>query len=204
MSIQEIGRSGKSGKEQIHEYPGRKRKAHSEQFRESLMQNLKYKGQPQERDGGEKAGKETQAIGIDGRDKNGTEALRAGQDCVEMTGAYKIEDTARAGRLSAPGIRVNTAARREAVRAAEVRHMSYEESDNIEIAVTEGYTLKGKLEGSHVYVEAKYDDGRMEAYQVETGRVPAKTQQRIEQFAVETATQIRMPLRDKSACSPGD
>ena len=43
MSIQEIGRSGKSGKEQIHEYPGRKRKAHSEQFRESLMQNLKYK-----------------------------------------------------------------------------------------------------------------------------------------------------------------
>ena len=184
MSIQEIGRSGKSGKEQIHEYPGRKRKAHSEQFRESLMQNLKYKGQPQERDGGEKAGKETQAIGIDGRDKNGTEALRAGQDCVEMTGAYKIEDTARAGRLSAPGIRVNTAARREAVRAAEVRHMSYEESDNIEIAVTEGYTLK--------------------AYQVETGWVPAKTQQRIEQFAVETAKQIMKPLSDKGACSPGD
>lgn len=194
MSIQEIGRSGKSGKEQIHEYPGRKRKAHSEQFRESLMQNLKYKGQTQERDGREKAGKEAQAVGIEGWDKNGAEALRAGQDCVEMTGVYKIEDTARAGRLSAPGIRVNTAARREAVQAAEVRHMSYEESDNIEIAVTEGYTLKGKLEGSQVYVEAKYDDGRLEAYQVDTERVLAQTQHRIERFAVETAEGMKCRL----------
>ena len=49
------------------------------------------------------------------------------------------------GRLvTGPGIRVNAVTRREAVQAAEVRHMSYEESDNIEIAVAEGYTLKGK------------------------------------------------------------
>ena len=40
MSIQEIGRRGKRGKEQIHEYQGRKRKAQPAQFRESLMQNL--------------------------------------------------------------------------------------------------------------------------------------------------------------------
>lgn len=65
--------------------------------------------------------------------------------------------------------------------------MSYEESDNIEIAVTEGYTLKGKLEGDHVYVEAKYDDGRQEAYCVDTTKVQEQTEYRIEQFALETA-----------------
>lgn len=68
--------------------------------------------------------------------------------------------------------------------------MSYEESDNIEIAVTEGYTLKGKLEGHHVYVEAKYDDGRLEAYHVDTDKVPEQTEHRIEQFALETADSV--------------
>lgn len=87
-------------------------------------------------------------------------------------------------------IRVNEAAGREAVQAAEVRNMSYEESDNVEIAVTEGYTLKGKLEGSHVYVEAKYDDGRMEAYCVDTDKVQGQTKYRIEQFALETVENV--------------
>ena len=168
MSIQEIGRSSKSGKEQIHEYPGRKRKAHSEQFRESLMQNLKYQGKAREQDDREKAGNESQRM-----------------DAVSM----------EKGRLvTGPGIRVNAVTRLEAVQAAEVRHMSYEESDNIEIAVTEGYTLKGKLEGSQVYVEAKYDDGRLEAYQVDTERVLAQTQHRIERFAVETAEGMKCRL----------
>ena len=87
---------------------------------------------------------------------------------------------------SLPGRRVNAMTQREAVQTAEVRHMSYEESDNIEIAVTEGYTLKGKLEGQQVYVEAKYEDGRMEAYQVDTAKVQEQTQHRIERFALET------------------
>lgn len=67
--------------------------------------------------------------------------------------------------------------------------MSYEESDHIKIAVTEGYTLKGKREDgedARVYVEAKYDDGRLEAYQVEIDRVSENTQQEIERFALET------------------
>lgn len=67
--------------------------------------------------------------------------------------------------------------------------MSYEESDHVKIAVTEGYTLKGKREegaAARVYVEAKYDDGRLEAYQVELDRVSENTQQEIEQFALET------------------
>lgn len=67
--------------------------------------------------------------------------------------------------------------------------MSYEESDHVKIAVTEGYTLKGKREegsDARVYVEAKYDDGRLEAYQVETDRVSENTKQEIERFALET------------------
>ncbi len=159
MSVQEIGGSGKSGKECLQGYPGRKRKEHSERFQESLMQNLEYQGKAQ-----------------DGRDKAGSEGQRI--DTVSM----------EKGRLvTGLGIRVNAVTRREAVQAAEVRHMSYEESDNIEIAVTEGYTLKGKLEGSQVYVEAKYDDGRLEAYRVDMERVPQQTQHRIERFAMETA-----------------
>lgn len=165
MSVQEIGGSGKSGKERIQEYPGRKKQERSEGFQESLMQNLKYQGQ---------------ALEQENREKTRAEMNRAEQE------------PAGAGSLGAlAGIRINAVARREAVRAAEVRHMSYEESDNIEIAVTEGYTLKGKLEGSHVYVEAKYDDGRLEAYQVDTGRVQAQTQHRIERFAVETAAGMK-------------
>lgn len=168
MSVQEIGGSGKSGKERIQEYPGRKTRERSERFQESLMQNLKYQGKAQEQDDREKAGNESQRI-----------------DAVSM----------EKGRLvTGPGIRVNAVTRREAVQAAEVRHMSYEESDNIEIAVTEGYTLKGKLEGSQVYVEAKYDDGRLEAYQVDTERVLAQTQHRIERFAVETAEGMKCRL----------
>lgn len=90
--------------------------------------------------------------------------------------------------------------------------MSYEDSDYVRIAVTEGYTLKGKLlrnmdmagkknrnavngsgeeenggaEALQVYVEAKYEDGRLEAYQVDTAKVSAGTEHMIERFALET------------------
>ena len=87
-------------------------------------------------------------------------------------------------------IRVNEVTKTDAVQTTEVRHMSYEESDNIEIAVTEGYTLKGKLEGRNVYVEAKYEDGRLEAYHVDTTQVQEQTKHRIEQFALETIDSV--------------
>ena len=66
--------------------------------------------------------------------------------------------------------------------------MSYEESDHIRIAVTEGYTLKGKIqkEDAQVYVEAKYEDGRQEAYQVDMEKVSEQTEHMIERFALET------------------
>lgn len=192
MSIQEVGRSGKSGKEQIQEYPGRKRKERTRKFQDSLMQNLKYQEQTQEQDNREKTGNGAGRIGRDSRDSSGIDIQKNGQNSGEkaLSGTYRLEETARAGRLGAPGMRVNTLAGLETVQAAEVRHMSYEESDNIEIAVTEGYTLKGKLEGRCVYVEAKYDDGRLEAYQVDTDRVQEQTQHRIERFAVETAASM--------------
>ncbi len=151
---------GVKRKAQIPEYTNPKKAGQSERFQESLMQNLKS----QEEDN---VAAETEGSTSPGGRKSG----------VSMTGTM-----AR--------IRVNEAAGREAVRTAEVRNMSYEESDNIEIAVTEGYTLKGKLEGSHVYVEAKYDDGRQEAYQVDTGKVQEQTTYRIEQFALETAESV--------------
>lgn len=160
MSVQEIGEGSRSGKERIQAYPGRRKKEHSEVFQESLMQNLKYQGQEQG-----KKGEEDKRLRTSSKE--------------EGTGIGRMGITA--------GIRVNAITRRDVIQAVEVRHMSYEESDNIEIAVAEGYTLKGKREGYHVYVEAKYDDGRLEAYQVDTRQVNEQTQHRIEQFAVETA-----------------
>lgn len=131
-----------------------------EGFQESLLQNLKYRDQ------------EKQAV-------TDTEPE-----------AKKKADNVGVGRLGmASGIRVNAAATQEALQAVEVRHMSYEESDHIKIAVTEGYTLKGKREDgedARVYVEAKYDDGRLEAYQVEVGKISETTEQEIERFALET------------------
>ena len=145
------------GKEGIQEYFHRRQTGQQEGFQESLIQNLESRKQKVK--GVEEAELKTR----------------------------KSEETSGVGMLgSLSGRRVNAMAQREAVQAAEVRHMSYEESDNIEIAVTEGYTLKGKLEGQQVYVEAKYEDGRMEAYQVDIAKVQEETQHRIEKFALET------------------
>lgn len=115
----------------------------------------------------------------------------AGQNVADtQSEAKKKAESVGVGRIGmAAGIRVNAAAMQEALQAVEVRHMSYEESDHVKIAVTEGYTLKGKREegaDDRVYVEAKYDDGRLEAYQVEIDRVSENTQQEIERFALET------------------
>lgn len=141
-------------------YQKKKSTGRGEGFQESLLQNLKHRDQ------------EKQAI-------TGME-----------TEAKKKAENVGVGRISmTPGIRVNAAAAQEALQAVEVRHMSYEESDHVKIAVTEGYTLKGKREegaDARVYVEAKYDDGRLEAYQVEIGKISETTAQEIEQFALET------------------
>ena len=145
------------GNEGIQEYFHRRQTGQQEGFQESLIQNLESRKQKGE--------------GIE----------------REESKTRKSDETSGVGMLgNTAGIRVNAVSQREAVQPAEVRHMSYEESDNIEIAVTEGYTLKGKVEGHQVYVEAKYEDGRTEAYHVDTVKVQEQTQHKIEQFALET------------------
>lgn len=102
-------------------------------------------------------------------------------------GGKRTKEPSEAARISVTGgVRVNAAMLTEAVQTAKVRHMRYEESDRVEIAVTEGYALKGKR-GDPVYVEAKYEDGRTEGYQVDVARIPQDTTHLIERFALETA-----------------
>lgn len=141
-------------------YQKKKSAGRGEGFQESLLQNLKS------------------------RDQEKSAITDPQAEAKQRTGKADMR------RIGMPGgVRVNTVAAKEAVRPVEVRHMSYEESDHIRIAVTEGYTLKGKREDSEearVYVEAKYDDGRQEAYQVEINKVSENTGQMIEQFALET------------------
>lgn len=147
------------GKNGIPAYQKNKKAGRAEGFQESFLQNLK--NQDQEK-----------SAAADAEPRVRTE---------EQSGVGRIAMTS--------GIRVNAVMLTEALQAVEVRHMSYEESDHVKIAVSEGYTLKGKREDSEdarVYVEAKYDDGRLEAYQVEISKVSETTEQEIEQFALET------------------
>lgn len=166
MGIQEVqSQSGASA------YQKRKKAGRVEGFQESLLQNLKNRDQ----------------------DKHSDTAVEpeAKQTVTGMQiGAKAKAEQAGMGRIgAAQGIRVNAAVAQKAMQAVEVRHMSYEDSDHVRIAVTEGYTLKGKRENGaepRVYVEAKYEDGRVEAYQVEMARVSGQTGHVIEQFALET------------------
>ena len=161
MGIQEV-----QGNSKAQAYQKKKKAGQAEGFQESFLQNLKN------RDQAKKAVADTQT------------GLRQNMADAQTETKQKAENVGMT-----TGIRVNAAATQEALQAVEVRHMSYEESDLVKIAVTEGYTLKGKREDGvdvRVYVEAKYDDGRQEAYQVEIDRVPENTEHMIEQFALET------------------
>ena len=169
MGIQEV--QGQTG---APAYQKKKKTGRAEGFQESFLQNLKSRDQ------------EKQTI---------TAAeIGAKQSVTDVQSGAKTEKVGGMGRIgAAPGIRVNAAATQETLQAVEVRHMSYEESDHVRIAVTEGYTLKGKREDgedARVYVEAKYEDGRVEAYQVDMGKVSGQTEHMIERFALETMQEI--------------
>lgn len=165
MSIQEV-----KGKGNIPEFQNTKKSGQAEGFQESLMQNLKCQNQEDE-------------------------DITSAEKKVRKTDEPGVNVM---GGLS--GVRVNAAALTKAMQTAEVRHMSYEESDNVEIAVAEGYALKGKIlpqtsdtdagptGGRQVYVEAKYEDGRLEAYQVNTAVISEQTEHRIERFALNTVS----------------
>ncbi|MBD5518823.1 MAG: hypothetical protein HDR07_10230 [Lachnospiraceae bacterium] len=146
------------GNNGISAYQKNKKAGRAEGFQESFLQNLKNRDQEK-------------SAAADAESRVRTE---------EQSGVGRIGMTS--------GVRVNAVMLTEALQAAEVRHMSYEESDHIRIAVTEGYTLKGKIqdEDAQVYVEAKYEDGRLEAYQVDMAKVSGETEHMIERFALET------------------
>lgn len=139
-------------------YQNNKKTGRAEGFQESFLQNLKNRDQ----------------------EKNAVADAEARVRTDEQSGVGRIGMTS--------GVRVNAVMLTEALQSAEVRHMSYEESDHVRIAVTEGYTLKGKIqdEDAQVYVEAKYEDGRLEAYQVDMAKVSGETEHMIERFALET------------------
>ncbi len=179
MGIQEV-----QGAKEAPTYQKKKKAGSGEGFQESLLQNLRSREQEED-----------------------TRADSA------QNGKY-VKEPSEAARIAVTGgVRVNAAMLTEAVQTAKVRYMRYEESDHVEIAVTEGYTLKGKRldgaedslreqtdnmtgvsetkttegrKGSRVYVEAKYEDGRTEAYRVEMDRVSQDTAHVIERFALET------------------
>lgn len=179
MGIQEV-----QGAKEAPVYQKKKKPESREGFQESLLQNLRSREREEE---------------------TTPDSAQGGRRTKEPS------ETARIGVTG--GVRVNAAMLTEAVQTAKVRHMRYEESDHVEIAVTEGYTLKGKRlddpesplreqtedmtdvsengkmeqrKGSQVYVEAKYEDGKTEAYRVNVDRVSQDTTHVIERFALET------------------
>lgn len=177
MGIQEV-----QGAKDVPAYQNKKKAGRGEKFQESLLQNLKSREQEEDA-------------------------------CADPAqNGKRAKEPSEAARIGVTGsVRVNASMLTEAVQAEKVRYMRYEESDHIEIAVTEGYTLKGKrLDGAEdsakewtdnmtgvsyskaeegagrVYVEAKYEDGRTEAYRVNVERVSRDTTHIIERFALET------------------
>lgn len=183
MSIQEV-----RGAKETPAYQKKEKAGGGEEFQKSLLQNLRSR----------ERGEET-----------------AADPAQEENRAKELPKTPGIGVTGSA--RVNAAMLTEAVQTAKVRHMRYEESDHVEIAVTRGYTLKGKRldsaedfareqaenmtrmsqdeeakrqKGSRVYVEAKYDDGRTEAYRVNIERVSQDTTHIIERFALETVQEV--------------
>ena len=188
MGIQEV-----QGNSKAQAYQKKKKAGQAEGFQESFLQNLKNRDQAKKAVADTQTGlRQNMADAQTGLRQNMADAqtgLKQNMADAQTETKQKAENVG-VGRIGmTTGIRVNAAATQEALQAVEVRHMSYEESDLVKIAVTEGYTLKGKREDGvdvRVYVEAKYDDGRQEAYQVEIDRVPENTEHMIEQFALET------------------
>ena len=188
MGIQEV-----QGNSKAQAYQKKKKAGQAEGVQESFLQNLKNRDQAKKAVADTQTGlRQNMADAQTGLRQNMADAqtgLKQNMADAQTETKQKAENVG-VGRIGmTTGIRVNAAATQEALQAVEVRHMSYEESDLVKIAVTEGYTLKGKREDGadvRVYVEAKYDDGRQEAYQVEIDRVPENTEHMIEQFALET------------------
>ena len=69
-----------------------------------------------------------------------------------------------------------------------VRNISYAKSDHVKLCVTEGYTLKAKVDLSahKVYIEQKNEDGTVHGYEVNPLKVDKNTKDPIEKMALES------------------
>lgn len=76
-----------------------------------------------------------------------------------------------------------------ALQKTKLEGLSYIDCDKFEIAVTKGYTLKGKIaeestkENPVVYVEIKQENGTQEAYKVDINQISKTNQTKLEEFA---------------------
>ncbi len=67
-----------------------------------------------------------------------------------------------------------------------VRHLAAKDCDLYKAEILDGYTLKAKIEeGSSVYIEAKFDDGSYQAYEVDAKKVAQNAAQAKEETATD-------------------
>lgn len=79
----------------------------------------------------------------------------------------------------------NPGGEKHAAEECKVRHISYVESDFSKVCVMEGYALKAKVfpEEGLVYLEQKFEDEKIQAYEVDVKQISEGTQDILEQTA---------------------
>lgn len=110
----------------------------------------------------------------DSYDGSVPETLSALMDNYEY---YSLTSTNRISRAEMP--------EQSAVSETSLRHISYEESDYIEVCVEQGYTYRAKVNvsGHSVYVEYRDEEGMEQAYLVDVEQVLDETDNPLEQLA---------------------
>ncbi len=147
-----------------------KQKKQEESFKDSLQKNLGLENG-------------TNAVQEDYRecgDKTKRTLLQTGKALAEKEHALGKNSTL---------LHVDNADKLWSAENVPVRHIAYAQCDKIDINVLEGFTLKAKMEEAgkdQIYVEAKYDDGREEAYLFDGDKVTGETKNPIERIAYET------------------
>lgn len=151
MTVNNIGKSFSEG--MIREaYPFKNKS--SRKFEESLLPENRAE-KPKESRREEQIAGRNRAVGYQGN---------IGQ-CLEEIAAASTEILARCSREEP-----------EAVRECEVRHITFADSDFSKVYVTEGFSLKAKadLEEGKIYLEQKFEDGTVKAYEADAQKLKEK------------------------------
>lgn len=161
MTVNNIGKSFSDGTIRGH-YPFQNR--NSQRFEERLLP-------------GKAAGKQEENKTAE-RTTNREQPTAYGKDM----GQYMEEIAAASARIWMEHSRDGT----DAVRECEVRHLTYADSDFSKVYAAEGFSLKAKadLEEGKVYLEQKFEDGTLKAYEVDAEKLEKETGGILEQTAV--------------------